>query len=372
MRQLTKQEIYDILFGCTILGTGGGGSLKSGLRMVDEMLDLGKKFTLASLDEISDEDLIVTAYYCGAISPETEESKRIYEHLPQISGEAVIKAVQVLEGYISESINGIISTELGGENTACALYTAAYLDKFVLDADPTGRSVPELQHSTYYINGVKITPIAVVNNFGESVIVREVVDDYRAEALVRSIANVSNNNVAVADHLAKGRIIKKSVIPGAVTYALNIGKAFREAYEKNENQTEAVASAGNGLVVYEGIVNSFQWNTINAFTVGDVNFEGTGSYIGKKLKIWFKNENIMSWLDGKPFVQSPDLICLFDGENNMPISNPNYVNGMSVKMVALPAPSVWTTDRALQVFSARYFGFDVDYVPFQKIIQAKS
>lgn len=31
MKKLTLQEIKDTLVGCTILGTGGGGSLESGL-----------------------------------------------------------------------------------------------------------------------------------------------------------------------------------------------------------------------------------------------------------------------------------------------------------------------------------------------------
>jgi len=46
MKKLTKQDLYDILYGCTILGTGGGGDLKEGISVIDKTLDAGKEFKL--------------------------------------------------------------------------------------------------------------------------------------------------------------------------------------------------------------------------------------------------------------------------------------------------------------------------------------
>ena len=49
MRTLNKQEIMDILIGCTILGTGGGGAPKEGIEAVERELAAGKlaRFDLA-------------------------------------------------------------------------------------------------------------------------------------------------------------------------------------------------------------------------------------------------------------------------------------------------------------------------------------
>ena len=364
MRQLTQQELYDILYGCTILGTGGGGSLEVGLELIDKALADGKHFRLASLDEVPDEDLIITPYYCGAISPETDEIRQHYGHLKEMEGHPVVKAVQVIEEYLSKSISGVISTELGGGNTAAAFYAGACLDKYIVDADPAGRSVPELQQSLYFINDLAMAPISVVNLFGESAIITEVVDDFRAEALVRSLAVVSKNIVAVADHPTTGKKLKTAVISGAISYALDIGRAYREAKEMKVNPASAVATVGNGLVAFEGHVREFKWDTLEGFTVGEVTMTGSGRYDGRELKIWFKNEHIVSWLDGKPYVNVPDLICLFHAQSGLPISNPYYEIGMPITMVVLPSPAEWTTPRGLEVFSARYFGFDIDYVPF--------
>ena len=36
MRKLTRQEAIDLIYGCTVLGTGGGGSLEKGIAMVEK------------------------------------------------------------------------------------------------------------------------------------------------------------------------------------------------------------------------------------------------------------------------------------------------------------------------------------------------
>ena len=52
MRILNKQELYDIVYGAAIYGTGGGGSLTAGLALIDDALTAGKTFQLATFDEM--------------------------------------------------------------------------------------------------------------------------------------------------------------------------------------------------------------------------------------------------------------------------------------------------------------------------------
>lgn len=39
MRELKKQDMIDILYGCAVLGTGGGGPLEEGLAMMQKHFD---------------------------------------------------------------------------------------------------------------------------------------------------------------------------------------------------------------------------------------------------------------------------------------------------------------------------------------------
>ena len=66
MRTLTRENLIDILYGCAILGTGGGGSLEDGIRLIDEALAQGKRFRLATFADLADTDIIGTPYGCGA------------------------------------------------------------------------------------------------------------------------------------------------------------------------------------------------------------------------------------------------------------------------------------------------------------------
>ena len=50
MRILTRENLMDILYGCTILGTGGGGSLDEGIAMINEAAPGEGFITLKSLE----------------------------------------------------------------------------------------------------------------------------------------------------------------------------------------------------------------------------------------------------------------------------------------------------------------------------------
>ena len=91
---------------------------------------------------------------------------------------------------------------------------------------------------------------------------------------------------------------------------------------------------------------------------------GTGAYEGHTLHIWYQNENIISWLDGEYFVTVPDLICVFNQDEQMPQLNPYAKVGEHVAVTALPAPAEWKTERGLEVFGPKSFGYDVEYAPY--------
>lgn len=361
LKVLSKQEIYDILYGCTILGTGGGGSIEEGFLMIEKCFKGGKKFILANLNELSDDDMIITPYYCGAVSP-NEDTEENSEKQCMLDGDTAVKAVKIMEEYYKNKISGVVPTELGGANTAAAFYVAAMMDKYIVDGDPAGRAVPELQHSTYFTNDLPMAPIALANKIGDTAIYLNVRDDFRAEELIRSFAVASGNSVAVADHLAAGKKIKQSLIPGTLSYAYKIGKAYRKAKENNRNIAQAVAYEGKGRVIFKGKVKDYKWDTRDGFTFGEVVIDGLDKHWDSEMKIWIQNENIMSWLNKEVYVTVPDLICIINDDTKEPVTNPNYTLGMNVSIFALPAPKEWVTKKGLEVFSPRSFGFDVDFV----------
>ncbi len=364
MRILSREDLSNILYGCAILGTGGGGSLEEGFEMIDEAIAAGKKFRLVSFDELKPDDMIGTPYACGAISPLTEEEIKKYARLKETEESFYILCMRQLERFLGKEVVAVISTELGGSNTATALYVGAMTDRCIVDGDPAGRSVPALQHSTYFLKGVPMCPMSVMNRFGEGAVFTNVFDDERGEDLVRALAVVSQNTIAVMDHVNTARVLKDAVIRGAISYAESIGKAFLSAKAAGGDYVQAVTKAGGGKPMFEGCVTGSSYETRDGYTYGDTFIAGTGAYEGHELHIWYQNENIISWLDGKPFVTVPDLICVFDLDEAMPQLNPFARVGEQTAVIALPAPAEWTTERGLEVFGPRSFGYDMDFCSY--------
>jgi len=357
MKELTKEDLDNILLGCAVLGTGGGGSLKAARRIIEADLTKGGKFLLADAEDLDPEAIVASPYFCGALVVEEETRGKESESLI---------AFRSLEDFIGKKISAVIGGELGAENTAVALSVASNVEIPLVDADPAGRSVPELQHSTFFLNDIPIAPMAVANRFGDVVIVKQVANHFHAESIVRNIAIASGNRVGVADSPVKVRVLRKSAIPKAISLARKIGETIRKAIAKQEDLAEAIATTENGKLLFKGTVEKdSEWKNEGGFTVGTIQIKGRGEYQGSDYKIWYKNENIIAWKDGEIDITVPDLICVLNEETGEPIINPEAKKGMNVTVVGFPAPEQWKTERGIEVFGPKSFGFDVEYVPIE-------
>lgn len=368
MKRLTKQDIHDILLGAAIVGTGGGGSLDEGIKLVDKTYDEGYKFTLAEVNEIPEDALIGSPYSCGSIGNLSHEQQKAYDALAKANETKEVIAIKVLEEYLGKEFYGVIATELGGGNTAAALNVAARLGKPIIDADPAGRSVPCLQHSTLYLNNISITPMGLANALGDSMIISNVANDERAEALARYAAVASFNSIGVVDHPGYWKDLKNALIKNTITYCLNIGRTARTASEEGRNYAYDVAEKFNGYVIFEGEITNADWENRNGFTFGNINIKGENEYKGQHLKIWYQNEYIISWKNGEVFATAPDSINICIKDENKPLLNPSAKNGMKVTVFVLKAFDEWRTDKAIEIFGPRFFGYDMDYRKIEDIV----
>jgi DUF917 family protein len=100
---------------------------------------------------------------------------------------------------------------------------------------------------------------------------------------------------------------------------------------------------------------------------GTVVIDGSDRFAGHTLKVWFKNENHISWLDDKAYVCSPDLLTLAykDGSGT---TNTNIAEGDRVVAVGIKGVEAFRSEFGLNYASGpRYFGFDIDYVPVEEL-----
>jgi len=97
---------------------------------------------------------------------------------------------------------------------------------------------------------------------------------------------------------------------------------------------------------------------------------GEGDHAGHLLKIWFKNENHMSWLDDRPFVCSPDILEVCDAETGEPQVNTYLAEGQWVAVVGTKRREQFDTEAGLATLGPKHFGWDVPFTPIETLVRS--
>lgn len=367
MRQLSKQNLEDIVMGCCYLGSGGGGSYEAGLKRIHDDLAAGLTFNLISVEEMNDDDYAATTYYVGSTAPYTAEQLERFNKLPRIKDEATAVAFRLLQRYTGKNFVAVIAGEIGAGNTPYALSTAAHLGIAQLDADTAGRAVPEIDQSTIFAAGISLLPTAAATLFGDELLITKVATPSREEEFLR-IASTISMHIAAADSALPGKMLKQPniVVQGSLTFCEEIGKAYRIAVESKKDPIQVVIEASRGYKVFAGQVSDYDWADKGGYLVGDVEVSGSGAYSGQKYRLAFKNENLISWRNGKVSVTSPDIITMIDNVSGKAVLNPDFSKGQEVTIIGIPAPAPWRTQAGLRVCGPAHFGYDASYIPIEE------
>ena len=96
--------------------------------------------------------------------------------------------------------------------------------------------------------------------------------------------------------------------------------------------------------------------------------KGHGVKPGSKLKVWFKNENHITWLDGKPWITSPDIIELINEKSGEPITNTDIKTGDKVSVIGMKSEPIFRSPEGLKVLGPKHFGFDLTYKPIEDLV----
>lgn len=364
-------DIKDFVRGCTFLGTGGGGSPEEGVSLLIDTLESGKIIQWVDINEIDDEAWVTSPAGMGSIAPVTKEKQRMFEQLglkKRKIKRMLVEAVRELESYLNSSIDIIVPVEIGGGNTPVPLDTAAQLGKLTVDGDYTGRAIPEVEQCLPAMNNKKITPIACVDDWGNVSIVKEVVTLAAAEKLGKMISTIATGLCGETFFTMKAKEMKEFLVPGTLTESLEIGRTIRVAREEGNDPVEAVADFLSGWVLFKGRVEKKEWEDRDGYMFGTTHIKGTGEFQGQEFKIWFKNENHISWKNDKPFVSSPDLIEVVELETAEPITNPGLREGQNVAVVGMRARKQYTNKRGIELLGPAHYGFNIKHTPIENIL----
>lgn len=412
-RNLSREDLMSFTIGAMALSTGGGGvrPLEERIeKMVENALNQGKKFSLVTVDEIPDDELVLSSLGTGGslrveqklrwmnqpgffaasggvlrtgfdggkyirdqimLKDKTFAPLNSWSELPGPDWrEAGLKRLMELIG------NRKIFSQLQGEIMQMALPgLLSYPDRKwpIIDATGCGhRAVPECSISTLYIHDVPICPAVITTSWGDMLVLEKTLSWQRAEEIIEGISTFSGGTCG-GPFAVEGNVIKKALIPGAISFTIKIGKAIRKAVDSGDNPIEAMIEASDGLAykVFEGKVNALLFEEKYSFIWGYSLINGTGDWEGQHMKIWFKNENHISWLDEKPWITSPDGLNVIDPKTGWGLSNywtSEWEHGRDVAVIGVRAEDIWRTEKGLKLLGPKHFDYDIPYRPIEKII----
>jgi DUF917 family protein len=279
-------------------------------------------------------------------------------------------AIDVLAEHLGQKFDVTFEAEAGGA-TVSALITAARMKIPLVDGCPSGRCLPEVQMSPFFMNGINRAPLAVTTRFGDSIIIPRVYNDFRVEDLTRGLAVASGGGVTVAANAVSGRVLKANLIPAFLTRSIALGRAAREAKAEGRDPVQAVIEAGGGYLLFRGIVKTSDSKGEQGFGWTDAILEGAGAFKGSQYRIFNKNENMVAWRDGKLDAAAPDLISPLDPDTAWAMRGGSVIGGFTVgqdlAIVGFPNHAIWRTPKGIEMLGPRHFGFDEDYVPIEEL-----
>jgi hypothetical protein len=331
-RILGKTELEDIAWGSTLLGSGGGGSVHDGLRLI---ADMENKITLLDPADLPESANAVTVAGIGAPKAIAERG---------FGPEAIIawEAMKNVTAIGGVKIDYLMPGEIGGLNTITPLYVASKKNVPVVDADGNGRAVPELATGLYPIYKIPTSPLVIANKAGDIIVayLGDPLDTAAAETIARTAAVSFGMLAAFSTWIVSIATIKNCLVVNSVSKVGKIGKAIREARASGKDAVKKVVTVTGGKELFRGRIKKIEVKTAEGFDFGKTTIEGIADYKGKTFVIDSKNENMIAWQEGKPVVIVPDLITMMTTTGE-PMNNADTKEGMELAIIGIHAPEPW-------------------------------
>lgn len=362
--------VDDFLRGANFMSASGGGDPVAQRKLLYDDLDRGLEVGWSPIDPDSDE-LVCTACFSGSIAPETFEDSP--EGRALAPGERIrrpmAEAIRELEDYLGKPISRLVSIEIGGINTGAILDAAAVLGKRLVDGDYAGRAIPELHATTPHVYGVQVLPWALCDEYGNRLVIRDSPSNAFAERIGKFLARASFGLIGCALIPLPARQVARIMVPGTISECLELGRAIRMARERGDDPVRAAAGALDGWVLFSGTITQRDWRN-TGYLEGFHEIAGDREFAGQTLRVWFKNENHVTWLAGKPYVCSPDLIEVCDADTAEPLVNTYLEVGDRVAVVGRRRRSAFDSEAGLAALGPRHFGWDLDFTPIESLAGA--
>lgn len=360
-RLITIDDIDDIATGAAVLGCGGGGDPYVGALMTQQSLRAGAPVTLVAPADVPDEALVVVIAGIGAPPVLIEKIA---------NGSESELALRHLERHLGRRADYLMSAEVGGLNSLYPLQVAAKIGLPVVDADGMGRAFPKLEMTSFHIFGVAVTPMALVNERGDLMLMQTTTDE-QAEHFVKHMAVAMGGVMSSAGFAQSGADVKRAAVPGTLSICQHIGRTLREARTRRQDPFAALLAAlrateyyQHAYLIFEGKVVDVSRHIDGRWSMGQARIEGRSGV----LELAIQNEHLVARINGRTAAIVPDLLAVLDEDSAQAITAESLRYGQRVRVLAASVPPIMRSEAALKIWGPQAFGIDEPFVPIEVLV----
>lgn len=329
---LNKEALQVLAHGCCFLASGGGGSLASGLNLVEALPND------TSIDIVPKEEALNDSEFYSVVVAYIGAPDAIYN---LGKPEAAINAFKLMNDIAGGKIKYLVPVETGALSTLVPCVLAHWLkeegfDVKVVDGDGAGRAVPALPMLTFAAE-VPMQNEAIVSQRVSGEIIPSAIlassDNQRVEVLVKNAEAVEqiarpfissgisgfDQAAGLAIWLMTSFLLEKALpITGTVSLAYRLGVLLQKTPTGQAYNAvlEFLKDAGlNAGLLFSGTMQKPEEVTTGGFDLVKVVIEGSANV---NMHVYAQNESLVAWTTDKshPVALAPDSICYItpDGE----------------------------------------------------------
>ncbi|MGN7861311.1 DUF917 domain-containing protein [Microbacterium sp. 22303] len=318
--RLRAGDVTALALGCALLGSGGGGTTT----MLELMLagDDSGPHPLVDVEELDPATPCFGAAFVGS-------TILLGERMPGLAPFG--RLVAAAERWLGTRIPAVCSIEGGGMNSLVPFMFSG--ERTIVDADCTGRAVPELDQMSLFVDRVPGLVFTCESGAGGVALVEtdRAVD---AERIIRSaIIQAGGSGAAVLAGFTVGDL-REHAMPGHQRRALALGRAFLAA---RFSPTAELAAGLGARLLTEGRIDRISSHHADPH-VQSVEIAGPGGAIDRVVT---RSEALAVLSDGALLASAPAIIVMLDAASREILQVTDLVPGRRVVVLSLPAPDWW-------------------------------
>jgi hypothetical protein len=332
---LTPNDIHPLLEGLAIMGTGGGGSPVWGRMILEQDVRMGRTWNIIAPEDVPDEATVVSGGMMGSVMAlEAIGFENVLQHWERRF--PLLDVTRVMSGLLNRPIDALVPIGAGGLTTAAMLSLGARMGIPVVDGDALGRSAPETNMTSFIGHGINITPMPVIDHYGNVVIVQEAETPTYPDMIGRFVVSQGGAMGASSHYPMTGAQLRRAVIPHTITQAVQLGRRVWVARQQGSDPMAAAAETMGCHESFYGRVTALSEELQFGSYFTTVTLEGQAKDAGWQAELVIKNETMLFKIQGEIVCMFPDMIVMLEPRTGRGVMSVELRAGLDLALLALP------------------------------------